>query len=500
MIAMIAAGLLIFSAAHASSPFVVECQTMESLKATAKNESDGASRLVAMRAAFDRVRWLDQEFKRRPLELPESFIRHCRAQSIEIFQIHRDQSPPATRALPEFWSIQARLSAHNGDFERSFNEYTTALQAGTPDVELRSEALQTWIKLSLDRLAEAQAAGPGAPGGHEIVARMVKKTRELVDPILKAGRSPQVRARQMEALRLYADMLEKAHLAVEAADEWTRLLELAPQDTEAGARVVIYHLARNNVAAAMPLLLRFTSVTKPNPFYVEKLAKVYADGGQPSEVIALLSRFLHDRGAKAAATPTLQALYLNALTETHRVDEAERFLASLPRARQNAPALAKARALLGVAQARRLATSGRKTQAFAAYAVYLRRFPKDQEVAFEAAALLLEGTPEDQRQAAQLVRAFTRAPASLSKAQLLTGIRATAADPASSGIIARLCSHHRAEFGELPESILLTCVAGWAHAGPGPASEEAAEALTKAIESAKGSPREATYRKRLMEL
>jgi tetratricopeptide (TPR) repeat protein len=485
------------TAATANPRLSQECQNMATYRTNAKSETNGEARLAEMKTNFERIRELDAEFRRGNSDLPPAFIKTCRLQTIEIFRLHRDLSPPAIRARAEFWTVQAQLSAHNGDFARSFDEYGEALKITPNDTDTRWEALSVWVKLSLDQLAAADREGRAATQGADLVRRMVQKTGELIEPMLRPTRDAHTKSRQVEALRLYGDMLQKVHMETEAARQWGRLLALEPQDTEAGVRMVTYHLARKDVPAALPLLQRFTNTEAPNPFYVEQLARIYLHDAQGSESAALLGRFIAPGRAKIKVTPALAALYVRSLAESGRTDEAAVFFKGLPADARESAAMGEARAFLNVALARKQLSQGMKAQAIARYSAYLKKFPNDRVVAFESAAILIDGTPEDRRAAVHLVRNFARTPASLTKDQITTSIEAYSAEPAERETLSRLCTHHREEFGELSDRALFPCVDAWVKTQH---RKEAEEALKAAADAARGSKNEAKYLKRLMDL
>lgn len=481
-----------YSLAKAPPDLATECASVEQDITLARGQLSSVRRNKEFGIVLDRILRVNAALKSksRADKLPDAFLRNCVQKSIEAFSVHRQFMPPSIRQSAAYLASIGSFYREFGKLKDANENYQLALKLAPQDGELRWEAFRTWLDYSLSL--------PATPTTRADTARrtddFIGQARELMQPILNdTARTAAARVRQRNALRFFAKFLEAVNEPALAFEEWKQLQKLAPDDDQANAKVITYYLARSDFASAKELLARLTSGEKPEPFYVESLAKIHRAQGQPAEAAAFLSRFVK---SPALSSPKLEALYAMSLADAGRAPEAEKFLQTLSTARRQDAELQEAELRVGVHRARRNLQANLRGAAVADYMRYLKHHPEDKDVSFEAAQVLRGGGKPDRKLAAELVQPFALKNAALTDAQLALAVEILAAEPSMTEAAALVCTRFKKEHEHVPAASRLGCAQAWVKEGQ---RDLAKAELESTLEEVRGRPEEKVYLKSLTE-
>jgi tetratricopeptide (TPR) repeat protein len=222
----------------------VAAQAAEPLCGYAKDEIDEARLELSDSArlkAVDRLRIGLMQLRRIDVKTatrPRAYWQTCLDKKVEALNIHLRVASPKLRAHPDFNMILAQIYELRGDWPLASQYAELALVSLPRDHNLRLKCLELWL--------QGQRASQGSKGN---MAAFQKTVDAYVAPILADKSAP--REILIAAHRARASFLESVARFRDAVEEWQKLVELEPSETNHRRKLAAWEISRQRSTEAI---------------------------------------------------------------------------------------------------------------------------------------------------------------------------------------------------------------------------------------------------------
>jgi tetratricopeptide (TPR) repeat protein len=229
----------------------------------ARMELSDSARLKSV----DRLRQTLLQLKRIDVKAatrPRAYWQTCLDKTVQALNIHLSVAAPKLRAHPDFNLILAQIYELREDWPLASQYAELALRSLPKDHALRLKCLELWLQSQRSALANK--------GNY---AAFQKTVDAYLEPILSDKTAP--RDQLIAAHQARASFLESVARFRDAVEEWQKLVELEPSETNYRRRLAAWELSRKRITEAVKILEQIVRHSPADLGAHKQLIEIYVD-------------------------------------------------------------------------------------------------------------------------------------------------------------------------------------------------------------------------------